>query len=115
MKRGSDMIVNVKRILHLPRRKDGALAYRLADGVVDAVRAVDGESAALRSLLEGEGDALGDVQRTLIKAELSLLSSRREVLMCRFKDLGGRVRPMAEVVMYESEDERRKVEGDDWQ
>lgn len=33
--------------------------------------------------------------------------------MCRFKDLGGRVRPMAEVVMYESEDERRYVEGDD--
>ncbi len=107
------MIVNIRRIFQLPRRKDGSLAHRLADGVVDAVRAVDGEAAALRSLLEGEGDALGDVQRTLIRAELSLLSSRREVLMCRFKDLGGRVRPMAEVVEYESEDERRKVEGDD--
>lgn len=113
MKGIGDMIVNVKKIFQLPRRKDGALAYELVDGVVDSVRATDRAAAALRSLLEDKGDALGDVQRTLIKAELSLLSSRREVLMCRFKDLGGRVRPMAEVVMYESEDERRYVEGDD--
>lgn len=51
MKGIGDMIVNVKKIFQLPRRKDGALAYELVDGVVDSVRATDRAAAALRSLL----------------------------------------------------------------
>ncbi len=105
------MIVNIRKIFKRPRRTD-TLAYELVDGIVDAVRSVDREADALRSLLDGRGDRLGDVQRTLIKAELSLLSSRRDVLTLRFKDLGGKVVPTVDVVEYESDDERRKVEGD---
>lgn len=105
------MIVNIRKIFKRPRRTD-TLAYELVDGIVDAVRATERETDALQSLLDGRGDRLGDVQRTLIRAELSLLSSRRDVLMLRFKDLGGKLEPTIDVVQYESDDERRKVEGD---
>lgn len=67
------------------------LSYRLVDEIVDSVRKVDAEKERLTTLLNDKGGEMGDVQRVLVEAEISTLSSRRDILMCRFKDLGGNV------------------------
>lgn len=81
--------------------KGGGLAKSLVDEVVDSVRAANGEAGRLATLLEEHGGEMGDVQRVLVEAELASVRSRVEILMCRFKDLGGNVKRAA----YEDEEE----------
>lgn len=67
------------------------LASRLIDTLIDDIENAEDQLDALRLLLHQRRPLLGDVQITLIEAEISTLTALLDIRLCRFKALGGNI------------------------